>query len=114
MYDYKHVDATIELDACLTGFGGCWKNFVYNLPIPLGYRNMNIVHLEMLNIFLSLNLFKNHWKHIRVLVKCDNEAVVTVLNSGHTRDPFLGALKSLVCGCCGLSRPTVYTHKGGS
>ena len=52
---------------------------------------MNTVHLEMLNIFLALNLFKNYRRHKKVLVKCDNKAVVTVPNSGRTRDPFLGA-----------------------
>ena len=31
MYDHKRVDATLELDSCLTGFGGCRGNLVYHL-----------------------------------------------------------------------------------
>ena len=38
------------LDACLTGMGGVCGNYVYHLKIQRGYDNLNIVHLEMLNI----------------------------------------------------------------
>ena len=30
---HKPIEATIELDACLTGFGGRWGNWVYHVPI---------------------------------------------------------------------------------
>ena len=33
-YDNKPVFATIELDVCLTGFGGIFDNMVHHLPIP--------------------------------------------------------------------------------
>ena len=62
----------IELDACQTGLGGCWKNFVYHLTIPLGYKQMGIVHLEMINIFVALKLFQIMWSSKEVLVNCDN------------------------------------------
>ena len=91
LFDHRPVECVIELDACLTGLGGCWKNFVYHLAIPLGYNSMGIVHLEMINILVALKLFKNMWSGKKVLIKCDNQAVVTVLRSGRTKDPFLGA-----------------------
>ena len=53
--------------------------------------NWSIVHLEMINILLSIRLFQAQWAGRKVLIKCDNEAVVTVLRSGRARDPFLGA-----------------------
>ena len=31
------------------------------------------------------------WQGKKVLIKCDNQAVVMVLRSGCTQDPFLGA-----------------------
>ena len=91
LFDHRPVECVIELDACLTSLGGCWKNFVYHLAIPLGYNSMGIVHLEMINILVALKLFKNMWSGKKVLIKCDNQAVVTVLRSGRTKDPFLGA-----------------------
>ena len=91
LYDHKQVDVTLELDACLTGFGGRSGNFVYHLPIERGFRNWTIVHLEMINILIAIRLFKFQWASKKVLIRCDNEAVVTVLKSGKTRDPYLAA-----------------------
>ena len=91
MYAHKNVDYTLELDACLSGLGGWWGSSVYHLPIPLGFRSLDIVHLEMINILLAVRVFSNAWQHKRVLVRCDNMAVVAVLKSGRARDPYLGA-----------------------
>ena len=91
MYAHQPAKAILELDACLTGLGGRWENFIYHLPLPRGFRNLDIVHLEMINIFLALRIFANFWKGRRVLVKCDNDAVVKVLNAGRARDPYFGA-----------------------
>ena len=92
MYGHKPIDQVLELDACLTGLGGRWQNQVYHLPIPLGYRSMSIVHLEMGNILVAIRLFAKQWQGVKLLVKCDNEAVVKVLQSGRARDPLLGRL----------------------
>ena len=91
LYDHRPVDVTLELDACLTGFGGHSGDLVYHLPIVKGYRNWTIVHLEMVNILLAVRLFKRQWSSRKVLIQCDNEAVVSVLKTGKTRDPYLGA-----------------------
>ena len=91
LYDHRLIDVEFELDACLTGLGGRCGNCVYHLPIEKGYMNWTIVHLEMINILLALRLFHNQWTSKKVLIHCDNQAVVTVLNTGKTRDPFLAA-----------------------
>ena len=91
LYDHSPVDFTLELDACLTGLGGRWSNFVYHLPIARGFMNWSIVHLQMVNILLAVRLFQVQWSGRKVLIRCDNEAVVSVLRSGRTRDPYLGA-----------------------
>ena len=91
LYDHRQVDVTLELDASLTGFGGCSGSFVYHLPIERGFQNWTIVHLEMVNILMAIRLFKFQWASRRVFIRCDNEAVVTVLRNGKTRDPFLAA-----------------------
>ena len=91
LYDHRNIDVTLELDACLTGFGGCSGDCIYHLSIPRGFRNLTIVHLEMVNILLAIRTFKRQWATKRVLIQCDNEAVVTVLRSGRTRDPYLAA-----------------------
>ena len=57
IYDHPPANHTVELDACLTGLGGRWDNFVYFLAIERGFNNMTIVHLEMVNIVLALKVF---------------------------------------------------------
>ena len=91
LYDHRPIDVSLERDACLTHLGGRSGNLIYHLPIAKGYRNWTIVHLEMVNILLAVRPFKYLWASKKVLKHCDNAAVVTVLRSGKTRDPYLGA-----------------------
>ena len=91
LYDHRPIDFTLVLDACLTGLEGGWCNFVYHLPIARACMGWSIVQLEMVNILLVARLFQAQWAHHKVLIRCDNEAVVSVLRSGRTKDPYLGA-----------------------
>ena len=89
LYDHKPIRVTVELDAGLTGFGGHCGCYVYHLPIVRGFMNWSIVHLEMVNILIVIRLFKSLWRGRKILIKCDNEAVVSVLKTGKTQDPYL-------------------------
>ena len=60
---------------------------MYALPIPCGFGNYTIVHLEMLNIMVALKVWGQHWSNKCVEIKCDNLAVVSVLQEGKARDP---------------------------
>ena len=91
MYDHKRLDHQVHLDACLKGLGGVCQNMVYHIAIPLGFKGLTIVHLEMLNILVAVKLFCRHWKGMSILIYCDNFAVVNVLRSGRARDPYLAA-----------------------
>ena len=91
LYGHKPISHTIELDECLTGLGSRCDQRVYHLPIPRGFQQLTIVHLEMINILLAVKLVGSAWSHKRVLIKCDNDAVINVLRSGKARDPFLAA-----------------------
>ena len=109
-YDHRPIDLTLELDAYLTGLGGRWNNFVYHLPLVLGYMNWSIVQLEMVNILLTVRLFQPYWAGRKVLVKCDNEAVVTVLRSGS----YLGACARNIWYVCALVDIDIqYVHVRG-
>ena len=45
----------------------------------------------MVNIFIAVRLFQRQWASSRVLIRCDNEAVVSVLRTSKTRDSYLAA-----------------------
>ena len=51
-----------------------------------------IVHMEMWNVLLALRLWGHIWHRKQIVVKCDNQAVMSVINTGVTRDNGLGAL----------------------
>ena len=88
-FDYKEPDHIVYLDACLTDFGAAFANKVYALPIPLGFKNYTIVHLEILNIVVAIKIWGEIWQNQAIDIKCDNMAVVEVLRSGRARDPIL-------------------------
>ena len=90
-YDNNQIHATIALDACLSGLGDVYKDMVYALQIPWGFCNYTIVHLEMLNIMLALKVWGQYWSNKCVEIKCDNSAVVSVLQEAKARDPLLAA-----------------------
>ena len=90
-FDKRPVKAMIELDASLTGLGAVWGEQVYVIPIEY-YGDLTIVHLEMLNILVAVRLWGTLWKNHRVIIKCDNQAVVSVLNTGKSSDSILCAI----------------------
>ena len=91
-FDYRKCDATFEIDACLEGLGGRFNNEVYHVPIKLGYKNYNICHLEMVNILVALKIWGQKFANKKLLIKCDNQACVAVINSGKTKDAVLAAM----------------------
>ena len=46
----------------------------------------------MLNILVALRVCAKQWANNKILLKCDNQAVVSVLNSGKTQDLTLAAM----------------------
>ena len=91
---FRHdpVHGEIELDTFLEGLGAIYNNQVYAVPLSKGYMNMDIAQLEMLNILLALRSWASQWATKTILVCCDNEAVVTILQTGKTKDPNLAAI----------------------
>ena len=92
IFDHRPIAHEIELDACLQGLGARWGCQVFAFPLPLGYSDYNIAHLEMLNILVALRVWNHCWAKSRIRIACDNEAVVHVLRSGRTRDLTLAAI----------------------
>ena len=84
---FQHIASKIvHLDACPQGLGAIFDNQVYALHLPAAYQHLNIAYLEMLNILAALKVWHRQWAGLKVQVKCDNLAVVSVLNSGRSRD----------------------------
>ena len=85
MYNHRRIDCEVELDTCLNGLGSVWKNLVYHVPLQRHYLNLSIVHLEMLNILVTVRAYSSHWATKKILIKCDNAAVVDVLTNSRKK-----------------------------
>ena len=84
---FQHIPSkVVHLDACPHGLGAI---FVYALPLQVTYQQLNIAYLEMLNILVALKVWHCQWAGLKVQVKCDHQAVVSVLNSGRSHDPVM-------------------------
>ena len=89
---HRQITEEIEPDASLQGLGARWGHQVYTLAIPLGYNDLSIVHFEMLNILVAVRTWGQQWCGKAVRIACDYQPVVSVLNSGKTRDLTLAAI----------------------
>ena len=89
---HQNIQYEIELDACLQGLGARCANQVYAIEIPLNFENMGIVHLEMINILVAIRTWATLWQGKHIRIHCDNQAVVSVLTTGKTRDSLLAAI----------------------
>ena len=70
--------------------GAVWRNRVYATPIiQIPNFISTIVHLEMLNVVIALRTWAKYWQHTKVIIFCDNLAVVHVVETNRTRDEFL-------------------------
>ena len=46
----------------------------------------------MWNVLVAITVWASEWADCIIVIKCDNEAVVSVVNSGVTRDSALAAM----------------------
>ena len=69
--------------------GGVFGPLVYALPLGTEFQHLHITQLEMLNVVVALKVWSQLWANKKVKIFCDNQAVVEVLNTGKTKDPFL-------------------------
>ena len=97
--EWSAPDEFLASDACLTGCGSwCAPEFYHStFPGAISSQQLHINALELLTIVVSLKLWGNRFKGKRVCVYCDNEASVTVLNTGRSRDVFMQQCLREVC-----------------
>jgi len=88
---WEPPDAVFSTDACLTGAGGFCQGRFFHTTFPQELRNTSIQGLEMMALLIAVKLWAPQWQGKRLLIFCDNEAVVSVIQSGRSRDGILQA-----------------------
>ena len=84
-------DEDLSIDSCLDGFGAISSNqFVHALFPSFSKENqLHINCLELLAIVIATKIWGHKIKGKQILIFCDNEASVYVINSGSTKDTFM-------------------------
>jgi hypothetical protein len=78
-------------DACPTGCGGIFESNFFHSEFPEFVINMDlhINILEMMSVIVCVKLWGQYFKGKKLMIKCDNQVTVTVINTGKSRNQFL-------------------------
>ena len=76
------------------GCGAAWQDQWLQLKWPVSWLEVNIAAKEMVPVVLAPAVWGPVWVRSKVVVLCDNEAVMWAINRGRARDP---ALMRLLC-----------------
>ena len=77
---------------------------VYKSSLAPEQSSYSIVHLEMLNILVATHVWHSTWKDQKILIQCENQIVVSVLNTDRTKD------RTLVVAKCNIQLVAVLSN----
>jgi hypothetical protein len=87
--DWSEPDHIFASDACLEGGGAICGSQFCHFVFPADFKTWHISALELLTIVVAAKLWGHLWKGLRIRVLCDNEASVSVVNTGRSKDPLM-------------------------
>ena len=80
-------------DSCMVGAGGFCQGEYFHVKYPESVfklaTKVHIVHLEMLAVLVALRVWKDKVAGTSFVLGSDNEVVVTIINTGRSRDQLL-------------------------
>ncbi|CAC5369963.1 unnamed protein product [Mytilus coruscus] len=92
--EWSKPDEIFSSDACMTGCGVMFKEHFFHVEFPESIVNeqLHINALEMLTVVVCLKLWRTKFKGKRIIIKCDNQVTVTVINTRKSRNQFFTIL----------------------
>jgi hypothetical protein len=84
---WSNVDAILSSDASLRACGAIYENQCFHRTFPeeILDKDPHINVLELLTISVACKIWGQHWKGKKIVIYCDNEASVIVLNTGRCK-----------------------------
>ena len=92
MEQLEAVNQVLTTDTSLKCIGGYLigkEYFYYRLPVR--FRFTNIAYMELIAVIVALKVWGDWLSEKRIVIGCDNQSVVAVVNNGKSRDLFLQA-----------------------
>ena len=91
--NWSGPDEIVASDACLQACGAwsCTRLEFFHLRFPdfILQQELSINALELLTVVVAAKVWGKHWRGKRIVVHCDNEVSVTVINTGRSHSTFL-------------------------
>ena len=90
--DQVEGEMAFATDATLSGIGGFYKDEFFSEEIEdvrILQGSKNIAHMEMLALTIALKIWIVQLKMKRLIIECDNIAVLEVINRGKAKDKLL-------------------------
>ena len=90
---WTEPDVTFATDSCLVGCGGFCDGEYFHASFPDSIKQQQLpIHcLEMLTVLIGVRIWGSRLEGQKVQIFCDNEPAVHVINSGRTKDSFMGS-----------------------
>ena len=76
-------------DSSKKGYGGIFRNQFIQGLFPESWQEFNIAILEIYPIFALVHIFGPTIPNSHLLFRCDNEAIVYVINNKTSKDPYI-------------------------
>ena len=90
MDQWTEPDWVVSCDASGVGVGGYLTGMeFFHIRIPPQWKGVNIAYMEMWGVIMCLRAWGVKLSRKRVVMNCDNMAVVSVLTHGRSKDLFL-------------------------
>jgi hypothetical protein len=97
--EWSNPDEHFSCDASLEGLGAINSDQYFHAVFPSFIQDLHlhINSLELLTIVVSLKMWGKNAMGKKIVVYFDNEASVTVLNTGFSRDMFMQSCLREIC-----------------
>jgi len=83
----SHPDVVLTSNASSSwGCGAFYGNAWFQLQWPAAIKDSHITAKELLPIIIAAAIWGAQWANQSVLCRCDNEAVVCIVNTGTSKD----------------------------
>jgi hypothetical protein len=103
---WSKPDGIFTSDACLSGCGGMLKERLFHVEFPHSIldEHLHINALEMLSVIACLKMWGTKFKGKIILIKCDIQVTVYVINTGKSRNSYLQCCLREICFFSSYSR----------
>ena len=117
-FDGSRPDEEFSTDSCLTGCGG-WANGKYfHAEFPRSVTDNPEAHineLEALTLVVALEKWIKKFQNRNILIYCDNQPTVDIINTGRARNRYAQAILREVCYITAKNNTVVkVVHRMGS